>query len=208
MVGDRERILASGFIGYIGKPIDPEKFPGQVQAFLGPGHETPACSSFPQQSHAVILPAGPKRGLVLFVDNSLANVEIIEKTLQPSGYQVVVARSAAEGLDLARAKKPDLIISDIHMPHQDGYAFRHMLEADHDLSQIPFFFLSSSIWSTREAEHARQNGANKFLSRPIEPQVLLAEIESSLQKGKEKKANDGVSDQRGGGKSAPSLNLK
>ena len=81
---------------------------------------------------------------------------------------------------MAQRMKPDLIVSDVHMPHQDGYEFLRMVQADSELSKTPFVFLSSSVWSTREQEIALMRGAKKFISRPIEPQDLLAEIEACL----------------------------
>ena len=186
MVGDRERILASGFGGYIAKPIDPEAFAIQVQGFLGAAYSVPERVSPPKAPNAPEMPEpsspkSPKRGLVLFVDNSQTNAELIRSTLQPSGYEVLVARSAREGFDLARATPPDLIISDIHMPQQDGYAFRRMIKAEPGLAMIPFIFLSSSVSSARERERALQEGAQKFLARPIEAEVLLSEVYECLE---------------------------
>jgi CheY-like chemotaxis protein len=110
-------------------------------------------------------------------------MDLVRSTLEPSGYEVVAAHSAKEGLDLAHRIKPDLIISDVHMPHQDGYEFMRMVQQDPELSKIPFVFLSSSVWSTREQGHALLQGARKFISRPIEPEKLLSELKECLRKG-------------------------
>ncbi len=184
MVGDRERILASGFSGYIAKPLDPETFPSQIQAYLRAAH--PASSHPPAPVHQEALSAGvsprKKIAVVLFVDNMQTNIDLVRSTLEPSGYEVVAALSAREGLVLAQRRKPDLIVSDVHMPHQDGYEFMRMVQADPGLSKIPFVFLSSSVWSTSEKEHALTQGAKKFISRPIEPQVLLDQLKDCIPK--------------------------
>jgi len=184
MVGDREKILASGFSGYIAKPIDPEIFPAQIQGYLGAAH--PASARPPGQSQPEGLPARAlsrkKFAVVLFVDNTQTNIDLLRSTLEPSGYEVVAALSAKEGLDLAQRTKPDLIVSDVHMPQQDGYEFMRMVQADPKLSKIPFVFLSSSVWSTREQEHALTQGARKFISRPIEPQMLLEQLKDCIPK--------------------------
>ena len=184
MVGDREKILASGFSGYIAKPLDPEAFAAQVQGYLGAGH-APVVRRAMQTHQPTSTPtssARKKLAVVLFVDNMQTNVDLVRSTLEPSGYEVFAALSANEGLDLARRTMPDLIVSDVHMPHQDGYEFMRMVQADSALSKIPFVFLSSSVWSTWEKERALTQGAKKFISRPIEPGVLLSEIEDCLQK--------------------------
>jgi two-component system, cell cycle response regulator len=184
MVGDREKILASGFTGYIAKPIDPETFPSQVQGFLGapPSQKAPvprsaAAHESASQATSVVK---NKLAIVLFVDNTQTNIDLVRSTLEPSGYEVVAALSVREGMDLAHRIRPDLILSDVHMPNQDGYEFMRLVQANPELSKIPFVFLSSSVWSTREKEQALLQGAKKFISRPIEPDVLLSEVKQCL----------------------------
>jgi CheY-like chemotaxis protein len=184
MVGDREKIMASGFSGYIAKPLDPETFPLQVQAYLGAAHPPsgPPPAQWQQESLPARTTTRKKLGVVLFVDNTQTDIDLMRSTLEPSGYQVFAALFAKEGLDLAKRTKPDLIISDVHMPQQDGYEFMRMVQADPELSGIPFVFLSSSVLSTRERERALLLGAKEFISRPIEPHVLLEQLKECLPK--------------------------
>jgi CheY-like chemotaxis protein len=186
MVGDRERILSSGFCGYIAKPLDPQTFPAQVQGYLGVAHQAaPLPATQWAQQEALARPSAPNKHIViLFVDNMQANIDLVRSVLEPSGYELIAALSVKEGLDMAHRRKPDLIISDIHMPDQSGYNFRRALQADPYLSKTPFTFLSSSVASIREQREALKFGVTKFLSRPIEPQALLSEIERLLQQGK------------------------
>lgn len=187
MVGDREKILASGFSGYISKPVEPETFAAEVQGYLG-GTVPPAGAfrSSPSRPEALATKVAPRKKLavVLFVDNMQTNINLVRSILAPSGYDVVTALSAKEGLDAARRTKPDLIVSDVHMPHQDGYDFMRMVRAEPELAATPFVFLSSSVWSIREQEHALREGAAKFISRPIEPSSLLSQLEECLHKRK------------------------
>jgi len=187
MVGDREKILASGFSGYIAKPLDPEAFSTQVQGFLGAGHAPAIPRGVHTEKQTSTATTSPRKKLavVLFVDNMQTNIDLVRSTLEPSGYEVFAALSAEEGLDLAQRTKPDLIVSDVHMPHQDGYEFMRMVQADPALSKIPFVFLSSSVWSTREQERALVRGATKFISRPIEPQMLLEQLKDCMPERKD-----------------------
>ena len=184
MVGDREKILASGFGGYIAKPLDPEAFSTQVQKYLGAGHAPVIRRAEQSQKQAPLAASSPhkKIAVVVFVDNMQTNIDLVRSTLEPSGYEVFAALSAKEGLDLARRTKPDLIVSDVHMPHQDGYEFMRMVQSDAALAKIPFVFLSSSVWSTREQERALLQGATKFIPRPIEPQMLLEQLKDCIPK--------------------------
>ena len=197
MVGDRERVLAAGFDGYIPKPIVPETFVGQVEAFLRPDQQAPP----PQTPDVVERPANdspdrppppgpgeslagrtrrPPRGVVLVVDNSPVNRELIRSALEPSGYEVLLAGSAQEGLALAWRSPPDLVLSDLHMPGEDGLGFIRAVKADPRLCSIPFLFISASIFGEKDREAGLALGATRFITRPIEPQALLKEIEVCL----------------------------
>lgn len=184
MVGDREKLLSAGFQGYISKPIDPESFPGKVQEFLNrPGSPPPTPPPKARAEAAVPTAqknAGIWRGRVLFVDNIPTNLELAKSILEPHGYEVLTASSVEQGIELARCHKPSLIVSDVHMPLHDGYYFMDLVQADRELCHIPFFFLTSSLGSARELERARAAGAVAVLTRPIDPETLLAELESCL----------------------------
>jgi two-component system cell cycle response regulator len=185
MVGDRERILASGFNGYIAKPIEAEIFLSQVDGFLSvPAKRTAGAPIRAKQKQTFAEVPAKKHALVLFVDNTQTNIDLVRSILEPSGFEVAAALSAQEGLDLARRVKPDLILSDVHMPYNDGYSFMRMVQNDPALRRIPFVFLSASVWSAREKVQALEQGATKFLSRPIEPQALLDELEGCLRQAK------------------------
>lgn len=182
MVGDREKVLAAGFDGYLSKPITPETFVGQVDAFLRV--EQRRASPVPHPDPATpSVPAAPHRATILAVDNSPPNLELLRSTLEPAGYAVLAARTAQEALDLLQEQKPDLILSDLHMPGQDGYALIHAIKADPHLRPIPFVFLSSTVWNEKDQVKGVGLGATRFLLRPIDPQKLLQEIEACLKGG-------------------------
>lgn len=183
MVGDREKILASGFDGYIAKPIEAEMFLSQVAGFLSlPAKRVAVAPARVLEQPEPCKIELKKNALVLHVDNMQTNIDLVRSILEPSGFEVATATSAKEGLDLARRVKPDLILSDVHMPYEDGYNFMRMVQSDPALRPIPFVFLTASVWSTRERNQALEQGATKFLSRPIEPKDLLDEIEDCLRK--------------------------
>jgi two-component system, cell cycle response regulator len=186
MVGDREKILNAGFDGYIAKPVDPEKFSTEVQRYLRAPAKTsitpPLTERVPPQAGSCKHSTNTKLALVLFVDNTQTNIDLVRSILEPSGYEVVAARSAGDGLRAAQQRIPDLIVSDVHMPQLDGYDFMRMVQEDASLSKVPFVFLSSSVWSLQEQQRALLRGARKFISRPIEPEALLSELRACLQK--------------------------
>jgi two-component system, cell cycle response regulator len=163
MRGDRDRVLAAGFDGYIAKPIVPEEFVGQVERFLRP-RDVPS----------------PKPATILVVDNSPVNLSLMHSTLEPFGYRVVSAGSVKEGLEMARKNAPDLILSDLHMPEADGYDFLKAVKVDPALRAIPFGIISSTVWQDADPGVALSLGASKFILRPIEPHKLITEIQECL----------------------------
>ena len=172
MVGDRDRVLASGFDAYISKPIDPETFLPHIEAFLPPN----------QRSGRVAFAISPSanRGTILVVDGESVNPGLERSILEPLGYVVNTAGGMAEALQLAHEIPPDVILSDLSMPGGSGFDFIRAVKADGTLKDVPFIFVAS----THSNENARARGlalgAARFLFRPVEPQALVAEIETCV----------------------------
>ncbi|HET6546336.1 MAG TPA: response regulator [Rhodanobacteraceae bacterium] len=180
MVGDHEKGLAAGFDGYISKPIDPETFVDQIDSFLrfekrgvAPRLGLPGTATKPADSPT-------KRIRVLVVDDSPTNRELIYQTLTPSGYEVMVANSVKSALELAETIDPELILSDLHMPDEDGFGLIRRIKADPRLARVPFIFISSSVWGERDRETAMRLGVSRFILRPVEPQALIDEVAACL----------------------------
>jgi two-component system cell cycle response regulator len=181
MVGDRDRILAAGFDGYIPKPIAPETFVAQVEAFLtthSARRSDPAFGLRPRSSPSFA--AVEKSRTVLAVDNSPVNLSLLRSTLEPFGWEVLTVENVADALALARAKRPDLILSDVHMPRRDGYDFIRAVKSDPELAAIPFVFISSTVWGETDRTRGLELGAARFILRPIEAADLLDELERCL----------------------------
>lgn len=169
MVGDRERILSSGFDGYVSKPIDTETFVAQIEKF-----GVRATAPRP------VTPAGPRRRRILIVDNWQANLDFARQLLQSQGYDVTAASSAREGLLRAVEEKPDLILSDVQMAGGSGYDFLRSVRANPNLAGIPFVFITSTFITEEDRQKALALGARLYLTRPMEPQDLLAAIQACL----------------------------
>ena len=180
MVGDRQKLLAAGFDGYLGKPIEPEQFVGQVEQFMridlrsAPRMQEAAAAP----SHDVAPPPAG-HGTILVVDDLLANREFLRCTLEPCGYQVVLASNARQGVARVQETHFDMILCDLHMPDQDGIAFMTILKADPRHCTLPFVFISAALEDAAH-QHCLEQGAMHFIQRPIEPQMLIMEIENCL----------------------------
>ncbi|MEQ1854378.1 MAG: response regulator, partial [Chthoniobacteraceae bacterium] len=129
MVGDREKVIGAGFDGYISKPITPEIFVGQVEAFLDPALRS-APRVEPAPSEASKPTPHTKGALLLVVDDNAAERRLMHSIFDPSGYEVRVASTITESLQLARTLRPDLIVSDLNMPGGTGFDLLAAVNAD------------------------------------------------------------------------------
>jgi signal transduction histidine kinase/CheY-like chemotaxis protein len=118
---------------------------------------------------------------ILIVDDSPENRAFLVTLLGYGGHRLLEAVDGADGLALAHAERPDLIISDVLMPTMDGYALVRRLRSDPATGHIPVIF-SSAHFLDREADAlARACGVEFILSKPVEPQTVLQIVETALQ---------------------------
>jgi two-component system cell cycle response regulator len=164
MVVDRQKALAAGFDGYIAKPIAPDTFVPQLQAFLVQGNKGPQA----------------RKRRVLVTDDREINLGLARTILEGAGYEVATAPTAAAALAQARAVPPDLILSDVTMSRGDGYEFIAAVKADAALAGIPFVFITATAVNASDRRKGLALGAVKYLFRPMEPQTLLRELEDCL----------------------------
>lgn len=174
MVGDRDKVMAAGFDGYLAKPIEPQTFVQEVERYLGGGEVT-------SREAGQRLPGAGNGRRVLVVDNSAVNLELMRSTLEPFGYVVFCAAGGEDALAWLASETPDLIVSDLHMPGMGGFDFIRRVKADQALREVPFVFLSSTVWAGPDEGQGLALGAVAFIHRPIEPPELLARLEACLQ---------------------------
>ncbi|HEX8962840.1 MAG TPA: response regulator [Rhodocyclaceae bacterium] len=181
MVGDREKLLQAGFDDYVSKPIEPERFVPQIESHLPVARRAavPREPTIPADA-AQAGKARPRLARILVVDDSPTNRELIRDLLEPFGYEVLLAQSVEEGRRLVHRQSFDLIVSDMHMPEENGIEMLREVKANRELAHIPFVFLTASYEDEPNQRLARQLGATRSLRRPIDPRVLLAEIEACL----------------------------
>jgi two-component system, cell cycle response regulator len=181
MPGDHEHIIDAGFSGYISKPIDPERFVREIESYLG---ATAKANPYVHpQGPAEIAEHAGTGPIVLCVDDLQVNLDLVRAALTPLGYRVVETRSVAEALVLLERITPDAILCDLHMPDEGGFALIERLRADETWCSIPFIFISSTAWQTKDRRRGLELGARKFIVRPIDPQRLREEIDEVIRNG-------------------------
>lgn len=118
--------------------------------------------------------------IVLIEDNEGMRENTAE-ILELAGYKVMTAENGKEGVRLAVAEQPDLIICDIMMPELDGYGVLHALSKNDTTAGIPFIFLTAKA---EKADHRKgmEMGADDYLTKPFDDMELLSAVEVRLKK--------------------------
>jgi CheY-like chemotaxis protein len=107
---------------------------------------------------------------ILIVDDDESIRDLLRMHLSAAGYEVHVAEDAIAAGYLVLRSPPDLIISDINMPHMDGFEFIAALKADSTLPNIPVIFLTSF---EEGDERGKQLGAVGYVTKPVRADRLL-----------------------------------
>ncbi len=121
---------------------------------------------------------GPRKTL-LVVDDVEANRMVLTDMLRPLGFILHEASNGMEGIEKARAVKPDLILMDNVMPVMDGLETTQRLRTLPDFKDVPVLALSASA-SKADRDNAVAAGANEFLAKPLHEGELLAMLERHL----------------------------
>lgn len=124
-----------------------------------------------------------KKPHILVVEDENFTRKLVTNVLETKGYSVEQAWNGHQALELARAKRPDLVITDVLMPEVDGFTFVKSLRADPKLNRTPVIFLSQRA----EAEYRVRGfrlGADDYLPKPFYPEELLLRVSHVLERAK------------------------
>jgi CheY-like chemotaxis protein/two-component sensor histidine kinase len=112
-------------------------------------------------------------GLILLVEDTAESMELMKRTLERRGYQVACAVAGDEGLEMARALKPDVMVLDIMLPGISGWTVLKQLKEEPETANIPVV-LCSSLDETRRGYVL---GASAYLKKPLERKDFIQTIE-------------------------------
>lgn len=124
--------------------------------------------------------AGNVMDRILVVDDEAQLVEALCEVLSDGGYDVVSAGNGEEALQKLSSFKPSLILSDISMPRINGLGLLERVRNDFPhLVDVPFLFLTAFASKEHEIE-ARNAGADGYIAKPVDFELLLATLQSRL----------------------------
>jgi len=116
---------------------------------------------------------------ILIVDDTENIVKLVKMYLEHHHYEVITAYNGQEGLDKAKAESPDLIILDLMLPRINGYKVCGLLKRDIKYAKIPIILFSAKT-QEKDMKLGRDVGADAYLTKPFEPDVLLSKINEFL----------------------------
>lgn len=118
--------------------------------------------------------------ILVIEDDEQVRLPLVD-LLEINGFEVQSAENGLEGIRLARADPPDLIISDIMMPEVDGYSVLQAMQNNPETAVIPFLFLSAKT-NASDIREGLGLGADDYLVKPYQGHELLAAIRTRLEK--------------------------
>src|SRR5262249_57077492 len=117
----------------------------------------------------------PSQAHILIVEDDEDTLELLQSTFKTKGFRVTTCQSAQDALEIAPANSIDLILSDIGMPHMDGFEMMKELRQLPNMTEVPAIALSGYV-SQKDTRMALDAGFNAHISKPVEPSELLRTI--------------------------------
>lgn len=120
---------------------------------------------------------------ILIVDDEPDIVAALGIRMKSAGYEVIAAADGMEGLDAARKQNPDLILLDIMLPKLDGYKVCRILKFDENYRHIPIIMITAKVTDVNK-KMGEEVGADAYITKPFNPEELMAKIKETLEKSK------------------------
>ncbi len=116
---------------------------------------------------------------ILSVDDSMMVRNIVKKTLEKEGLEVITANDGVDAMAIARAESVDLVLSDVNMPNMNGISLVSKLRLLEDYAEIPIIMLTTED-SAFKKNKAKNFGATGWLQKPFTPESLVGVVRKVL----------------------------
>lgn len=118
---------------------------------------------------------------VLLVDDEPDLIELLQYALETEGLRVVTARDGVEGLKVAQAERPDVLVVDIMMPRMDGVEMTARVREDANLRLTPILMLTART-DERDEIAGLDAGADDYLPKPVSPRLFVSRVRALLRR--------------------------
>ena len=121
--------------------------------------------------------------LILIIEDNEKNMKLARDLLQYHGFTIAEATNAEDGLALARAQIPNLILMDIQLPGMDGVTALGQLRADPSTSSIPVVAMTASVMK-EDRERFDKAGFDGFITKPIDVRAFPQQVRDHIARGR------------------------
>lgn len=128
---------------------------------------------------------------ILVIDDEKDILKLLCYNLEKEGYRFLSAQTGEEGFELAKIKRPDLVILDLMLPGLDGFEICKLLRNARDTKNIPILMLTAKNSETDQVV-GLELGASDYLSKPFSVKVLLARVKNIFRRQEAKKEEAAV----------------
>ena len=119
---------------------------------------------------------------ILYVEDNDDNVYVLENRLRRAGFDVIIARDGEEGVKMANAERPDLVLMDLSLPVLDGWEATRRIKGEAGTLRIPVIALSANAMAG-DRERALAAGCDDFDTKPLDLPRLLRKIRALARPG-------------------------
>jgi signal transduction histidine kinase/CheY-like chemotaxis protein len=170
-----ESHLGKGSTFFFAIPVHPGEVPNAPKAM-----KLDDIVSRLRKRFAATHPTNGHERTILVVDDDTPIRSLLNQELSEVGYKVEEASNGKEALEMVREHKPDLILLDVMMPEMNGFDLAAILKNDPETMEIPIIILSI----IRDRERGYKIGVDRYMTKPIDTESLLLEIDHLLGQGK------------------------
>ncbi len=118
---------------------------------------------------------------ILYIEDNPDNMRLVQRAMEARGYEFIGAKTGIEGVEIAQAHRPNVILLDINLPDIDGYEVARKLRSasSRGLLYVPIIAITANALRG-DAEKALEAGCDVYMSKPINIRELWARVEAFL----------------------------
>ncbi len=117
--------------------------------------------------------------MIMIVEDNDLNMKLFNDLLQAHGYSTIQTRDGRKALDLARERRPDLVLMDIQLPEVSGLEITRLMKGDEELKSIPVIAVTAFAMKGDE-DKIRQGGCDGYIAKPISVTSFLQTVAKFL----------------------------
>jgi len=134
----------------------------------------------------MLFPTLSRMNTILLIEDNFEFLENLTEYLELEGYSILIANNGRKGVELAREFMPDIIVCDVLMREMDGHEVLQQLICTANTHEIPFIF-STSMSEKVEREEALYLGADDYIIKPYDADILLKKVQDLIVSGSKRK---------------------